>query len=203
MNHADTVALGAVEKYFLGELSVAERDEFEVHFFECAECASQLQVLEAVRATVRQPLSVQPIVIRPWIDRPAVARWALAASVLLGSVVTYQNAFTFPQLRQAADRPRWIATVQPDVRFRGSPSAAAEFRIPLEFPQGFASYRVELQTASGARISELRISASQASTGDVGFPRTERQSGDLQVVIYGENASLSPQEVKRHRIYVP
>ena len=49
MNHADTVALGAVEKYFLGELSVAERDEFEAHFFECAECASQLQALEAMR----------------------------------------------------------------------------------------------------------------------------------------------------------
>lgn len=203
MNHADAVALGAVEKYVLGELSVADRDEFEAHFFECAECASQLQVLEAVRATVRQPLSVQPIAIRSWIDRPAVARWALAASVVLASVVTYQNAFTLPQLRQAADRPRWIATIQPDVRFRGAPARATEFRVPLEFPQGFTSYRVELQSASGTRLSDLRVTATEAVSGDVGFARTAEQSGDLQVVIYGENASLSPQEVKRHRIYVP
>lgn len=203
MNHADAVALGAVEKYYLGELGVAERDEFEAHFFQCAECACQLQALEAVRETIRRPLPRQPVAIRPWIDRPAVARWALAASVLLGSVVTYQNAYILPQLRQAAQRPRWIATIQPDVRFRGTPASSSEFRIPLEYPPGFTSYRVELQSASGARLSELRVTASQAGSGDVGFPRTAEQSGDLQVVIYGENASLQPQEIKRHRIYVP
>ncbi|MBL8173610.1 MAG: zf-HC2 domain-containing protein [Bryobacterales bacterium] len=204
MNHADAIELGAVEKYVLGELSVAERDEFEAHYFECPECARHLQVLEAVRQTVKEPPQGRAVPLRPWIERPAVARWAMAAAVALGLLVSYQNLYTLPQLRQAAYRPRLMATIQPDVRFRGTPAAAMEFRVPLQFPPGFSSYRVELQSADGRVLSDLRVSAAEgASSEGIGFARTPDQSGNLQVVLYGENASLQPQEVKRHRIHIP
>lgn len=205
MNHADTVALGAVEKYFLGELSVAERDEFEAHFFECAECASQLQALEAMRGTLREsPSRVSRPPARPWWERPSGARSAWAASVLFAGFIGYQNLVILPQIRTAAHQPRLITTIQPDVRFRGTPSSSMEFRVPLQFPPGFARYRIELQSESGSSLSALHVTAGEAASSEgIGFARTPRQSGTLQVVLYGENASLQPQEIKRHKIYVP
>ena len=205
MNHADAVALGAVEKYFLGELSVAERDEFEAHYFECADCASQLQALEAMRGTLRDTsLAVLPAPPAPWWQRPAGARWAWAASVLFAGIIGYQNLVVVPQLRTAAHQPRLIATVQPDVQFRGSTSPSMQFRVPLQFPPGFARYRIELQSATGTPLSTLHVSAGEAAASEgIGFARTAQQSGNLQVVLYGENTSLQPQEIKRHRVYVP
>lgn len=204
MNHADAEALGAVEKYYLGELGVAERDEFEAHYFECAECASQLQALEAVRGTLREPLVAEAAPQRPWVEKPGVARWAFAASLLLAAVVSYQNLYTLPQLRQSVQRPRLITTIQPDVRYRGTPAAAMEFRVPLQFPPGYASYRIELQSASGSKLSDLHVTAAEAASSEgIGFGRSAERSGDLQVVLYGHNASFEPQEVNRHKIYVP
>ena len=205
MNHADAVKLGAVEKYVLGELNVAERDEFEQHFFECSECASQLEALEALRTTVRQPsVAVMPSQRRHWMERPQVARWALAASVLLGGIVSYQNLYTFPQLRAAVNQPRLITTIQPDTQYRGKSTPQMDFRVPLQFPLGFSAYRIELQSSSGAKLADLHVSAQEASQSEgIRFPRNSATSGELQIVIYGENASLQPQEINRHRLFVP
>lgn len=205
MNHPDAVALGAVEKYVLGELSVAERDDFEAHYFECAECASQLQALEALRGTLREPPpQVMPARGRSWMERPAMARAALAASVLLGVVVGYQNIYTLPELRQAVHQPRLITTIQPDTQYRGAPVAAMDFRVPLQFRPGFTAYRIELQSASGSPLAGLHVTAQEAASSEgIRFARTTERSGNLQIVIYGENASFQPQEINRHRIYVP
>jgi hypothetical protein len=43
MDHTEAVAKGAIERYQLGELSGTELDEFETHFFECADCAEELR----------------------------------------------------------------------------------------------------------------------------------------------------------------
>jgi len=43
MDHAEAVAKGAVERYQLGELSEKEIEEFETHFFDCTDCANELE----------------------------------------------------------------------------------------------------------------------------------------------------------------
>ncbi len=47
MDHRDALQRSAVERYLLAELSPAERDEFEEHFFDCAECTSDLKTTAA------------------------------------------------------------------------------------------------------------------------------------------------------------
>lgn len=42
MNHQDALRLQATEKYVLGELLGAQRDMFEMHYFNCPECALDL-----------------------------------------------------------------------------------------------------------------------------------------------------------------
>src|SRR5215203_870808 len=48
------------EKYILGELSAAERDRFEDHYFECPECAEAIRGLSQLREGTRTGLCRPP-----------------------------------------------------------------------------------------------------------------------------------------------
>src|SRR5947209_2917514 len=43
MEHAEAVKLNAVEKYVLGEFTPSEREAFEEHYFDCADCAADIK----------------------------------------------------------------------------------------------------------------------------------------------------------------
>ena len=43
MNHDEAIRLKAAEKYLLGELSAELRDQYEDHYFGCAECAQDIR----------------------------------------------------------------------------------------------------------------------------------------------------------------
>jgi anti-sigma factor RsiW len=47
MGHSEAERLGLAASYVLGLLESAEQLAFELHFFECAECAADLQLCEA------------------------------------------------------------------------------------------------------------------------------------------------------------
>jgi tetratricopeptide (TPR) repeat protein len=73
------------EAYLLGRLDPAERDAFEEHYFECAQCYSRLQVLRSVRealASVRVPAPHGRRVPWPWLAAAATIIVAVAAGLL-------------------------------------------------------------------------------------------------------------------------
>ena len=43
MNHDEAIRLKAAEKYLLGELNAELRDQYEDHYFGCAECAQEVR----------------------------------------------------------------------------------------------------------------------------------------------------------------
>src|SRR5258708_30206891 len=43
MDHEEATSTSAAEKYALGEMTPEERDQYEEHFFECPECAEEVQ----------------------------------------------------------------------------------------------------------------------------------------------------------------
>jgi len=51
----------AVEKYLLEELTPELRDEFEEHFFDCQECALDVQATAAFMAAARQEFKANPV----------------------------------------------------------------------------------------------------------------------------------------------
>ena len=93
MDHLEAKRLHAAEKYVLGELSADQRDSYEEHYFDCAECAedvkSTLIFVTAGREVFREdhvPASParKPIPARPrWTSwfRPVIAFPAMAASL--------------------------------------------------------------------------------------------------------------------------
>jgi tetratricopeptide (TPR) repeat protein len=98
--------------YLRGELGEAERDVFEQHYFECADCFERLQVLRALPAVLRQEGAAGRLPRRA----PAVASWAWAAGVAFVAVAA---AFV---LRGSGTRDPWPG---PSPSSEASPSGVA------------------------------------------------------------------------------
>src|SRR6266849_3413779 len=110
MDHNEAIQLQAAVKYVLGELPPVQREEYEEHYFDCAECGHDLKALATFTDTARDVLRQEPAnsVARDpvparsgWFAwfRPIVAVPAFAALLL---VVTYQNVVTIPRAREEA-----------------------------------------------------------------------------------------------------
>jgi hypothetical protein len=118
MDHSEAIRLQAAEKYVLGEVSPAQREEYEEHCFDCADCALDLQAMAAFVDNAREVLrqgtansAVRGAVPvhggRPVL--PALSGWrrwlepvlvpAFAALLLL---VGYQNLVSIPHWKGLA-----------------------------------------------------------------------------------------------------
>lgn len=109
MDHEKAIRTNAVDRYLLGELSTAERQEFEEHFFSCGECSEDLHagaiLVDNSRAILREEfLDPVPASSGATPHRPGWSlRWSylpLAASIALAAVVGYQNLKVIPEYRR-------------------------------------------------------------------------------------------------------
>src|SRR5882672_415832 len=110
MDHNEAVRLQAAEKYVLGEFPQNVRDEYEEHFFDCAECAADLKAAAAFVDVSREVLRAEqdksaekeaiPAQVR-WLSwfRPVIAVPAFAALLLL---LGYQSLVTIPNVKEKA-----------------------------------------------------------------------------------------------------
>src|SRR5206468_3203687 len=67
----------AAERYLLGQMSDADRDAFEEHFFQCVECAQEVKATAQFLDSCRDAIADQAIADRfaPRLDRrPAMPR---------------------------------------------------------------------------------------------------------------------------------
>lgn len=151
MDHQEAVRLQAADRYLLGELSAAEREAFESHYFGCPDCALEVMAGEQLRSSLRAVLRQQragtasAAAPRGWLERifgrPALAVSMAAACVLL-TLIAYQNLVVLPGLRSqlaAAVAP------QPYQSFALRGLARGE-EIPLTLARGarFAGLRLDL-----------------------------------------------------------
>ena len=101
MTHTKAVESMAPERYLLGEMTDAERLEFEDHFFQCAECAEEMRLSARMADGARAGDGVyrrdaEPPAIASPLMFPAPRRWRAAvalpyaAAAGLALVVGYQ-----------------------------------------------------------------------------------------------------------------
>src|SRR5207302_1121439 len=110
MDHNQAIQLQAAVKYVLGELSQAQRDEYEEHYFDCAECAVDIQALATFADTTREVLRQEKANQIEKESVPASGGWlrwfqpvvAVPAFAALLLIVTYQNTVTIPQAKKVA-----------------------------------------------------------------------------------------------------
>jgi hypothetical protein len=113
MEHSEAVRLNAAEKYLMGELTDAQRDEYEEHYFDCVACGEELKATVAFVASAKEVAregeagraeeKASARARGDWLAwlRPAFVVPAFAALVLL-AVVSYQNGVTIPSLKNGA-----------------------------------------------------------------------------------------------------
>ena len=84
MDHAEATAANAVDRYLLGELSAAEADALEEHYFDCVDCAEELRVgmrfMNGGRGLAREAAAPETAkVVRIEERRPRRRAWLPAA----------------------------------------------------------------------------------------------------------------------------
>jgi anti-sigma factor RsiW len=144
MQHDHAIRTQAAERYLLGQMTAAERDAYEEHYFSCAECESELAAAAVFIDNAREALASKsgeradairstepaaPAVVSWWKrlfvapPRPLVP--ALSAAVLVLLVFTgYQQLGVIPELRQRASRvegPRHVPALALRSASRGVP----------------------------------------------------------------------------------
>jgi hypothetical protein len=215
MNHDEAIRLKAAEKYLLGELSSGLRDQYEDHYFGCAECAQDVRTGAVFMDNARDAFRAdsfaaagakhQPTRSGGWwaaLLRPAFAVPALA---LLLVVAGYQNAVTIPRLKSALSQSDTAQTLPSfsliSQNSRGSAPLAIvvptgkPFSFFVDIPPngGFTSYVCEFQTESGTPELSLNVSADEAKqTVQLLIPAGRLASGKHVLVVRGLGSPGKP-----------
>jgi hypothetical protein len=221
MDHHEAIQRAAVEKYLLNELSPAERDEFEEHFFGCQECTLDLKTTAAFLDGVKRELQRVPVA-RPtsgkvkknrfaFLWSPTFLSPALALSLL---VIAYQNVSVRP--RFAGDIAQFKnPEILPSVSLIGGDSRGGVLSavtvarsqpllLSVDVPtaERFSSYSCVLAAPSGAVVWRVPVSAEQAKdTVSIRIPAGSWESGDYSLTVLGNTNSVAaePAVIVRYR----
>ena len=184
MDHTDATLSGAAERYILGEMAADERERYEAHFFECAECADEVRAaarfVDAAKPLLQGPASGSAAAARepvrrkePWWWQGFIAGFrpmglaAAAAAALLAIAVGYQSLVLIPGLRQqladggglqaAPDVFLSVARGEPPVLQLTPGDRFASVRLSRSLDRAFPHYRVDLQDSTGRTIQSRTV----------------------------------------------
>jgi hypothetical protein len=169
LDHLKATKRNVADRYVLGELSPAQREEFEEHYFECAECAEDVRAFMAISSNSRLVLEDVPDygenaaggsrtptgwlqALRSW-RLPAVYAFAPALAMLALSITTtYQSI---------ALRSQLVAQAVPEFALR--PDARGDESETIVQRQGsFAVLTADVPGAPREVKWEIRRVGSQA-----------------------------------------
>jgi hypothetical protein len=205
MDHLQATELTAVEKYLLDELPPEQRDEFEEHFFDCQDCATDLRATAGFIDAAKREFAVNPVrklapvagsksrQVSLW---PTVLAWsALAASLL---VIAYQNVVVYPRFKTEIAGLK-APEILPQVSLVGGNSRGGQvsvttvgsgepFLLLLDIPaeDRFSSYTCLLYSPSGSLAWRVEISPQQArDTVPIRVPSAVHWSGEYTLTVQG------------------
>jgi len=167
MDHTTVSRQLMTSRYFLGELSEQEREEFEAHYFDCPECAADVRASFSFAVNVREALFAAPARANPKRQsRFGFWNWRLtalaAANLALVACVGYETLWLVPDLqsrlsRANAPQPAHVLVVPPAAKGEGEPiqvHVSDGVLTPLfDLGQRFDAYSYEITGPSGQRLS--------------------------------------------------
>jgi len=217
MDHKEAVRLQAAEKYVLGEFPPNLRDEYEEHFFDCAECAVDVKAMAAFVDVSREVLRAEPEILAErkaapahggWLSwfRPVIAVPVFAALLL---VIGYQSFVTIPKAKEEA--VSGTAQILFSSRsLRGVNTAGEEgrtlsirpdeaFFLNFDFvpTRGFDSYIAQLEDAEGRVLLRAKIAGANANQeAHFPIPAGVLHTGKYVLAFYGDpgaSGKINPQ----------
>jgi hypothetical protein len=189
MDHNEALRLQAAEKYVLGEFPQNLREEYEEHFFDCAECAVDVKAIAAFADTAREVLRREEAASTEKAAAPARGGWfawlrpvvAVPALAILLLVIGYQNAVTIPskqgktaleasQVFTSSFSLKKVDTLGGDegkttdeskIQVRPDETFALQFDFTPR--RAFGGYICQLQDESGRSLLQVKISGISAN----------------------------------------
>ena len=213
MNHEEAVLLKAPERYILGELSPEDREQFEEHYFDCLECASDIRALARFRNVSRLVMEEDPLAgvpateprpQRAWLAwlRPA---FAVPAITLLAAIVVFQATVTIPALKERAKGQGVGQVYESSFRVQGNTrgehtskvSVRPEESFALDFDftpsRKFTSYKGVVIDASGAAIETFDIAGEEANKElHLVIRGAKLRAGNYDLLFSGMNGASRP-----------
>jgi hypothetical protein len=190
MDHSEAENIRAADRYLLGQLAAAEREQFEEHFFSCPQCAEEVRagaLFEANARAVFQEEARQPAAKSSpaeratwwaWLRARPMAAVSLAAVCLLGIISVYQSLVLVPRLETQLAEVTAPQAFQSEM-LRPGVSRGAELvitvperrqflglRVDLDPQLAFPIYRADFLSASGSTL----FSVSSGAPGRPGVP---------------------------------
>ena len=179
MDHNEAIQLQAAVKYVLGELSQAQREEYEEHYFDCAECALDLKALATFADTAREVLRQEKATALAADRAPVRGGWLgwlrpalVPACAALLLIVTYQNTVIIPRAREeatsgaaqlfASSRAPKMAVTRggEEVKLSGRPNESLPLKFDFTPSQTFDAYVCQLQDEAGRSLLQVRVPGS-------------------------------------------
>jgi len=212
MDHNEAIELQAAVKYVLGELSPVQRDEYEEHYFDCAECAVDIKALATFADTTREVLRQEKanqlakhlVPARGgWLRwlQPVVAVPAFAALLL---IIAYQNTVTIPHAREGASSGAaqlFVTSRAPKMAVTRGSEDTAKYSVrqgqslPLKFDftpkRSFDAYVCQLQDESGRAVLQVRVPGSFTNKElNLVIPANSVKPGKYALVFTGDPGSM-------------
>jgi hypothetical protein len=221
VNHDDALRLSAAERYLQRDLDEELRDEFEVHFFECTDCAADVRWGAAMLDQMKIELAKEPANRLKVVDgrepaklfflRPA---WAAAIAAML-LVIGYQNLVEVPHLKTelaSLTSPGVLPTVSlVDGVSRADKLPSADvgrdqpvlLAVDIPTDDRYSSYEVSVLDPAGKRTWTMPISAQRAKdTLSIEMPAKELQAGTYTLMIEGLVPGAKPIAIERQRFRI-
>ncbi len=189
MTHAEARQSSATERYLLDEMTPEERDAFEAHYFDCAECAEDLRIAARMRDGARAGLLAAAAMgdakrrRRSWIQTAALP-WAVAATLALAA--GYQTV----RLRQAAGplAPQALAPITLRPSSRG-----AEAMVTLSAAARAATFALDLPDARSSNLAfTLQTVAPDGARDHVASGEIAAPPAGAPVLILVPSSTLTP-----------
>jgi hypothetical protein len=212
MDHNQAVQLQAAVKYVLGELSQAQRDEYEEHFFDCVECAVDIKALATFADTTREVLRQEKANRLVKESVPASGGWlrwlqpvvVVPAFAALLLIIAYQNTVTIPQAREDASSGAAQLFVTSRALKMAVTRGGEEIpkysvhqgqSLPLKFDftpkRSFDAYVCRLQGESGRAVLLVRVPGSFTNKElNLVVPANSVKPGKYALVFTGDPGSM-------------
>lgn len=182
MNHEEAIRNQVAASYLLGDLTEAERDAFEEHYFDCVVCGDTVRNGAKMFAAGAQVVTQEPAYqrFRPW-------KWVAssAAAAALTVAVGYQTV-VMPRL--ASTLPALSATPAPislpSGANRGENDVAEVIRIPANRQSILEPELTAAELAHPRYVAEIRTAAGELVGDEQAIPDAmirDARSGDHAV----------------------
>lgn len=207
MEHTQALEMNAPDRYVLGQLSAAEADAFEEHYFDCPACADDVRlgmsIMEGGRRLVRQanePVAPPVAPVVPIESRPRWNKWIPAAAVAAVMAIPINFALLM-RMQNAAARVvpvavGAVATTELYVPLPESRDATKSLELVLaegesgllsvDLPAAVAKYpRCEARIVHGGKVVQTHPIPSHLIKTRLNITLPDPGPGTYEVVILG------------------